>query len=134
MIGKGDTRSDEMGLFLGRDVCFEGKMNFQGMARLDGKFDGEILSGDVLIIGETGSINADIKVGTIIVSGEVKGNVFATAKIEIHSPGKLHGNIEAPNLVIEEGGIFHGKCKMAKRKKVVPNKVTPIKENEPSPK
>ncbi len=64
----------------------------------------------------------------------MKGIAFATAKIEIHSTGKLHGNIEPPNLVIEEGGIFDGTCKMAKREEVVPNKVTPIKEIEPSPK
>jgi len=124
-MAKGDVRFDELGLFLGRDVSLEGKITFEGTARLDGKFDGEILSRDVLIIGETGVLNAEIKVGSIIVKGEVNGNVLATGRIEIHSTGKLQGNIEAPTLVIEEGGFFDGTCKMQKSLKVLPKEARP---------
>ena len=43
---------------MGKNTSFEGKMGFEGMARLDDKFDGEIFSGDILIIGETEAVNA----------------------------------------------------------------------------
>jgi cytoskeletal protein CcmA (bactofilin family) len=130
MVGKRDIRSDEVGLFLGKNTSFEGKMTFEGMARLDGKFNGEIFSGDVLIIGETALINAEIKAGTIIVNGQVEGNVSATTKLEIHSTGKLHGNIDTPTLVIEEGGLFDGTSKMMKGAEAAPTKVTHIREKE----
>jgi len=130
MLGKGSVGSEEVGLILGRNVSFEGKMTFEGMARLDGKFHGEILSGDVLVIGETAVIDAQIKVGTIIVNGQVTGDVSATTKAEIRSTGKLRGNIDAPTLVIEEGGVFEGSCKMQKGATAAQPKVTPIKEKE----
>jgi cytoskeletal protein CcmA (bactofilin family) len=114
MMGKDDIKSGELEAFLGKNTTFEGKMIFEGIARLDGKFHGEIFSGDALIIGETAAVNAEIKVGTLIVDGEVSGNVSAALKIEIHSTGKLHGNITAPTLVIEEGGFFEGSCNMEK--------------------
>ena len=113
-MGKDDIKSGELEAFLGKNTTFEGKMIFEGIARLDGKFHGEIFSGDALIIGETAAVNAEIKVGTLIVDGEVSGNVSAALKIEIHSTGKLHGNITAPTLVIEEGGFFEGSCNMGK--------------------
>ncbi len=134
MRGKADTRSDEVGLFLGREVSIEGKMTLKGMARVDGKFDGEILSGDELVIGESAIVNAEIKVGTLTISGQLNGNVSTTLKVEIHSSGRLCGNIVTPALVIEEGGIFDGMCRMAKGKKMAPYQVTPIKGIEPSPK
>jgi len=130
MKGKGDIRSGELEAFLGRNTSFEGKMGFEGMARLDGKFDGEIFSGDVLIIGENATINAEINVDTLIVDGKVSGNVSASGKIEIHSTGKLHGNITTPTLVIDEGGVFDGTCKMDKEIEEAAKKVTPFKERE----
>ena len=129
MLGKGDIKSSDVEAFLGKNTSFEGKMSFEGMARLDGKFDGEIFSGDMLIIGETAIVNAEINVSTLVIDGKVSGNVSATGKIEIHSTGKLYGNITSPILVIEEGGLFDGTCKMEKVVEVA-KKVTPIKEKE----
>jgi len=111
-MGKNDIKSGELEAFLGMNTSFEGKMIFEGLVRLDGKFDGEVFSEDVLIIGETAVIKAGISVGTLIVDGEVRGNVSATSKIEIHSTSKLYGNITTPALVIQEDGLFDGSCKM----------------------
>ncbi|UCD72122.1 MAG: polymer-forming cytoskeletal protein [Syntrophobacterales bacterium] len=129
MLGKGDIKSGEVEAFLGKNTSFEGKMSFEGMARLDGKFDGEIFSGDMLIIGEMATVNAEINVGTLVIDGELSGNVTATGKVEIHSTGKLFGNITTPTLVIREGGLLDGSCKMEKGVEMA-KKVTPIKEKE----
>lgn len=129
-MGKGDIRSGDLEAFLGKNTSFEGKMSFEGMVRLDGKFDGEIFSGDILIIGEMAIVNAKIKVGTLLVDGKVTGNVHARDKIEIHSTGELNGNINTPALVIKEGGIFDGTCKMDKGAEEAAPKVAPIKEKE----
>jgi len=103
---------DEINAFLGRGTEFEGKFSFTGAVRVDGKISGEIFSNGTLIVGESAVINSRIHVADIIISGEVHGDIFAERKIEITVPGKLFGNIKTPKLVLEEGVIFEGNCKM----------------------
>jgi len=103
---------DEINAFLGRDTEFEGKFSFTGAVRVDGKISGEIFSNGTLIVGESAVINSKIHVADIIISGEIHGDIFAEKKIEITVPGKLFGNIKTPKLVLEEGVIFEGNCKM----------------------
>jgi cytoskeletal protein CcmA (bactofilin family) len=130
MKGKTDIKTGELVAFLGKNTSFEGKMSFEGMARLDGKFNGEIFSADILILGENAVINGEINVETLVVDGKVRGNVSATGKIEIHSTGRLYGDIATPSLVIEEGGLFDGTCKMDKGAEAAAKKVIRIWENE----
>jgi cytoskeletal protein CcmA (bactofilin family) len=115
MIGKGGIKSGEVVAFLGKNISFEGKMGFDGMATLDGKFDGEIFCEHMLIIGETANVNAQITVSTLVIEGKVSGNVSATDRIEIHATGQLYGNITTPILVIEEGWGFRWNLQDGKR-------------------
>jgi len=103
---------DEINAFLGRDTEFEGKLSFTGAVRIDGKLSGEIFSSGILIVGESAVIKAQIHIADMVISGEVHGDIFAEKKIEITVPGKLFGNIKTPKLVLEEGVIFEGNCKM----------------------
>jgi cytoskeletal protein CcmA (bactofilin family) len=103
---------EEINAFLGQDTEFEGKFSFAGAVRIDGKFSGEIESSGTLIVGESAAITSQIHVADMIISGEVRGDIFAENKIEINVPGKLFGNIQTPKLVIEEGVMFEGNCKM----------------------
>ena len=103
---------DEVNAFLGKDTEFEGKFSFSGAVRIDGKLSGEIISSGTLIVGESAVIKSQVHVADMIISGEVNGDIFAENKIEINVPGKLFGNIQTPKLVIEEGVVFEGNCKM----------------------
>ena len=103
---------DEINAFLGKETEFDGKFSFTGAVRIDGKLSGEIFSSGTLIAGESSVIKAQIHVADMIIKGEVYGDIFAENKIEVNVPGKLFGNIESPRLVIEEGVVFEGKCKM----------------------
>ena len=105
---------DQINAFLGKDTEFEGKLSFKGFVRIDGRFTGEIFSEGTLSIGETAVIRSDIHVSHIIISGEIRGNIIADNRIEIHAPGKVFGNIQAPAVIIEEGVIFEGNCRMQK--------------------
>ena len=104
--------SEEISAYLGKETLFEGKMTFEGVFRLDGKFEGEIFESGTLIVGETATIKGKIGVETIIINGYVDGDVHAKARVEIHSTGKIYGNLFTPILTINEGGIFEGHCKM----------------------
>ncbi|MBI5496290.1 MAG: polymer-forming cytoskeletal protein [Deltaproteobacteria bacterium] len=97
---------------LGPEASFEGKLAFQGTVRIDGKFAGEVLTSDVLVVGEGAVVKAELDVGSIVINGEVNGNIRAKSAVEIHAPGKLRGNVETPKLVIDAGVVFEGHCKM----------------------
>ncbi|MFZ0449459.1 MAG: polymer-forming cytoskeletal protein [Desulfatiglandaceae bacterium] len=102
----------QMNAFLGKDTVFDGKLSFTGAVRIDGDFKGEILTEGTLVVGDSARIEADINISHIIISGEIRGNIIASEKIEIKAPGKVFGNIQAPTVIIEEGVIFEGNCRM----------------------
>lgn len=129
-MGKKDTEPGNVEAFLGKTTSFEGKIKIEGMARLDGRFNGEVSSGDFLFIGEHADIDAEIKVSTLVVDGKLSGNVSAASKVSIHTTGKFYGNIDTPALVIEEGGLFEGSCKMDRGVGALSGKVAQLQGKE----
>ena len=103
---------NEINAFLGCDTEYEGKLSFKGTVRIDGHFKGEIFTDGTLMVGESAVMQSEIHVSHIIVSGEIRGNIIADDRIEIHAPGKVFGNIQAPVVILEEGVIFEGNCRM----------------------
>ena len=96
---------------------FEGKLNFDGTVRLDGRFKGELTSKGTLLVGNDAVIEANIKVGNAVITGEVRGVVEAASRVELKAPAKMFGDIRTPNLIIGEGVIFEGNCVMTKKEK-----------------
>ncbi len=119
-------KRDEINAFLGQNTEFEGKLSFTGAVRIDGKFKGEIFTAGTLIIGETAVIESHVHVSHVIISGEMRGDIIAEKRIEIHAPGKVFGNIQAPVVVIDEGVIFEGNCRMQKAKEPEDKKLAAV--------
>jgi len=92
----------------------EGKYTFSGTVMLNAKFQGEIVSTDTLIIGEKGVVNASIRAGSVVISGQVVGNIQATERVELKRTARVFGDLETPVVVIEEGVLFDGHCRMTK--------------------
>jgi len=90
----------------------EGTCVFTGTVMLNGTFKGEIASADTLIIGEKGVINGSIRASTVLVSGEVVGDVIASQRIDLRGKARVLGDLTSPILVIEEGVLFEGQCRM----------------------
>jgi cytoskeletal protein CcmA (bactofilin family) len=109
---KPSTAHEEISAFLGKETAFEGKMTFEGVFRLEGKFEGEIFEGGTLIIGETATVKGKIRVKTIVINGLIEGEIHAQERVEIHSTGKFYGTLLTPILAINEGGILQGHCQM----------------------
>ena len=103
---------DQINGLIGKNSEFEGKLSFTGAVRIDGRFKGEITTGDTVIVGETGVLEADIHVSNIVIKGEIRGNVFAKERIELQAPGKVYGNIQAPTVTMEQGVVLEGACRM----------------------
>jgi len=90
----------------------EGRISFAGTLVLNGKVRGELISSDTLLVGEKGEIEADLRVGTAIVSGQIVGNIVAHERVELRGHARISGDIVTPVLVLEEGVSFDGHCKM----------------------
>src|SRR3954465_1310465 len=99
-------------LLLGRGVRFEGKLTFAGTVRIDASFVGSIITNDALVVGEAARIDATITCGTIVVHGEVNGNIQAKNGVEMRASARVHGDLETPSLVIEKGAVFQGATRM----------------------
>lgn len=113
----GKTRGKDTGdltAFIDEASEIDGKFTFTGTVMINGKLRGEIHSNDTLIIGEKGVINASIRAGIVLVSGEVVGNVVGVERVELRGTARVSGDIEAPIVVVDEGVMFDGHCRMTR--------------------
>ncbi len=95
-----------------KDTELSGDLSFKKSLQINGKFDGEITSGGILVVGEGAEVKANIKAKTVILKGTINGNVEAEDRLEIHEAGQLYGNIRTAKLKIADGVVFEGKCEM----------------------
>lgn len=107
------TGIGELQALLGQGAEFSGKLTFTGRVRIDGEFSGEIRTDDVLIIGPSGRVDAIIEAGTVIVrGGHVAGEIRATRLVEFHAPSQIQADVLSPQLFMDKGVVFDGKCTM----------------------
>lgn len=104
----------EIKAFLGSGSQFEGTLVFEEVVRMDGTFSGRITSKDTLIVGETANLQAEVTVGTLILSGRFKGTISASRKVELRAPAEVEGAIETPLLSVEEGVLLNSNITMRK--------------------
>ena len=95
-------------VILTRGAFFEGRLGFEGSARLCGKFKGEIVSEGLLIVEPSARVEAKVVVGELVLKGQMKGEVTARRKIHLLSGSHFYGVLNTPNLNVEEGALFEG--------------------------
>jgi cytoskeletal protein CcmA (bactofilin family) len=107
-----ELSSQEVRTILGPGCLFEGNLTLpEGLTRIDGEVIGNIKSNGGLIIGEKGSVRGDIDVENVVVYGKVYGNIRARS-LEIRASGRVDGDVQVQELVVEKGAIYNGKCSM----------------------
>jgi len=99
---------------IGKGATFDGLLEISGGLRVDGAVKGKIVSADVVLIGPSGTVDADIEAKETIIGGTVRGNVKAPDKIELQAKSQVEGDIITYSLVVEQGATFHGNCQMRK--------------------
>ena len=96
---------------LGQNTKINGDINFKGVLHLDGNIVGS-LSGtqkeDVLTISELGSVEGKIEVANIVINGSIKGDIYASGKIEVASKANIEGNVYYQNIEMEAGSKING--------------------------
>lgn len=102
------AKNEPTNSLIGEGSVFEGRFYVAGSLRVDGKFEGEVLTDDNMIIGETGKVKTNIRAARVVVSGTIIGNVHANEEVRLQETGKILGNINAPNISIQNGVIAKG--------------------------
>ena len=96
--------------FIDEGCELEGRCTFRGTVLLNGRFRGELESTGTLVVGQKGVLEAEITGSVVLVSGQVRGNILATDRVELKAGARVVGDIQSPVLVIEEGAGFEGRC------------------------
>jgi cytoskeletal protein CcmA (bactofilin family) len=108
-----DIKEGTLSGFVGNGTSLTGEATFKAMLRVDGHLSGKISSSSgTLIVGANGKVDANIEVAVAVIHGTINGDIIATQRLELGRAAKVNGNIQTPSLVIEQGGIFEGSCKM----------------------
>ena len=106
------TPGGSVSTILGKETHFQGVLEFKRPLQINGYFEGEIITDSVLLIGESATVKANIRAKSVIIGGEVTGNVEALEKLEMLSTGKIYGNIRTAKLQVADGVVFDGNCEM----------------------
>ena len=125
---------------IGKSVVIKGELNGSEDLTIEGQVEGKIeLRQNVLTIGPNGKIKAQVFAKSVIILGEVTGNVTATEKVDIRDNGSVDGDITAPRVAIAEGAHFRGSIDMQRagakpgEGKPAAKESTPAASSSPAP-
>jgi cytoskeletal protein CcmA (bactofilin family) len=99
---------------LGDGTRFVGKAEVEGTLRVEGTVDGEIHTTDTLVVGKTGNLKATANTNRAVLNGTFKGKIEASDRVEMQSGSHVEADVEASNMLMEEGVHFRGNCKIGK--------------------
>ena len=119
---------------IGKSVVIKGELNGSEDLTIEGHVEGTIeLREHVLTIGANGKIKAQVFAKSVVVFGEVTGNVTASDKVDIRDNGSVDGDIVAPRVAIAEGAHFRGSVDMQRTKTAAPAGPKPATAPTPQP-
>jgi cytoskeletal protein CcmA (bactofilin family) len=104
--------AEDLNGFLDDGTEFSGELRFRDVLRVDGRLKGRIVSDNMLIIGETGQVDAEVDCGVVSIRGKVTGQVVGRQRIELLAGCRVLATLVTPKLVIEDGAFFQGDCRM----------------------
>ena len=102
---RGDTKES----LIASDLVIEGKIEGSGHVRIAGRFKGEVqVEGNVTI--EAGAkVTGEVRAHTVIVGGELEGNIDAAARVELLQTGIINGDVKAGSLTVAAGSRMRGR-------------------------
>lgn len=96
---------------IGKGTKVSGKLHFHKPVRIDGEAEGEI-TGDEIVVAEGATVSARIVAARLTISGTVTGEILAKERVELLCGARLRCTITTPRLVLKEGAVLDGDCKM----------------------
>lgn len=102
----------EIETLIGKDTTIKGTINSKGTIRIDGQFEGDIITAGNIMVGDNAIITAQVTALNATIAGTVYGNVDVTEKLELLPSAKMYGDIKVGVLTISAGATFKGACTM----------------------
>ena len=97
---------------IGAQSVFEGKLHLKGNLRIDGIYEGDSLHVDSLFVGKDGKVRTKIRANNVMIEGIVIGSIEAKVRAILYPSAKILGDIKTPELIIQNGVVFEGKCRI----------------------
>jgi cytoskeletal protein CcmA (bactofilin family) len=98
---------------IGKTITIKGDITGEENLVIEGKVDGTVhLKNNDLTVGPSGHVNANLTANVVRIDGEVKGDISGVEKVIVTKTGRVHGNIVAPRVTLEDGAKFKGSIDM----------------------
>ncbi len=97
---------------LGADAEVTGRLSFNAPTRIDGKLKGDVKCTDLLVIGESGTVDGNVNATELVVLGKIDGDIRGAQRVEIGPRGRVTGTVETAALAVREGGRLDAACRV----------------------
>jgi len=94
--------------YIGPGLVIRGRLSGEGELQIDGRLEGDLLVQGAVQVGTAGVVLAAVEADRIVVSGHVRGHVAASDEVAVHEGGRIDGDVRAPKVAIDDGGMLHG--------------------------
>lgn len=89
-------------------VTIEGTISGNGDVRIAGQFHGDVHVEGSLTIESGARMVGSVRAGTVVIDGELEGNIDAASRVELHATGVLNGNLNTASLTVAAGSRMRG--------------------------
>ncbi|MBO7334388.1 MAG: polymer-forming cytoskeletal protein [Lachnospiraceae bacterium] len=110
-----DYKNGRVSSVIGKKTVVEGTLTGNELLRIDGLVKGKVVSEGRVIIGRDGKVEGEVRAAHIVVGGVIEGELFSTDKVEVNATGRVYADIHTKNLIVDEKGVFEGRCEMTNR-------------------
>jgi cytoskeletal protein CcmA (bactofilin family) len=90
------------------DLQIEGKIEGAGHVRIAGSFKGDVHVHGNLTIDPGARLTGQVRANTVVVGGELHGNIEAAARVELLATGVVAGDVKAGSLIVSAGSRMRG--------------------------
>ena len=105
---------DDIESVIGEHTTIDGTFRSENSIRVRGTVQGEIESQRSILVEEQANVTAKVTGATVMIAGQINGQVYCDGRVEIKPTGRVIGEINAGKLIMQEGAFFEGQLKMGK--------------------
>lgn len=102
---------------VGHGTVLNGDIAVNGSIKIDGKVEGSVSIKESLILGKGSVVKGNIQCKAAIIGGRIEGNITAQELVEFQSSAEMFGDVTCKGLIVQEGVVFEGNCKMSQKTK-----------------
>jgi cytoskeletal protein CcmA (bactofilin family) len=104
------SRKDMKESIIASGLTFEGKIEGSGHVRISGRFKGDVHVDGTLTVDAGAHLAGAVRAGSVVVAGEIEGNIEGAQRVELHQSGVVNGDVSAGSLTVADGARMRGRA------------------------